>query len=92
MASSRTAHWPSVPLFSLAAAVSLLLLSPSSARAGSPAAQSTTTGSSTAAVGNGTDGLALDAATHTLYTVDEAGSISVVDTRRCNAEGAPHAL
>jgi DNA-binding beta-propeller fold protein YncE len=40
------------------------------------------------AVGSGAGGLAFDAGTHSLYTVDQGGSISVLDTGRCNADAA----
>jgi serine/threonine protein kinase, bacterial len=73
-----------VPLCSLAAA-SVLLLCASNAQAASSGDKKAVTASA-ATIGGDPDGIAFDPATHTLYTVDEAGSISVVDTRQCNSE------
>jgi YVTN family beta-propeller protein len=42
--------------------------------------------SPTVAVGNEPNGLAFDPGTHTLYTVNQGGSVSVVDTSQCNAK------
>jgi DNA-binding beta-propeller fold protein YncE len=84
MASARAVRRSFVPLCSLAAA-SVLLLSASTARAASAGDKKAVTASA-ATFGGDPDGVAFDPATHTLYTVDEAGSISVVDTRQCNAE------
>ena len=73
----------------LLAAWAFLFVSPSATLAASaPGRSGTDIVSPTAAVGSGPDGLALDALTHSLYTVDQGGSVSVLDTGRCNAEAA----
>jgi YVTN family beta-propeller protein len=40
----------------------------------------------TVAVGNEPNSLAFDTQTHTLYTVNQGGSVSVIDTRQCDAQ------
>ena len=73
----------------LLAAWAFLFVSPSATLAASaPGRSGTDIVPPTAAVGSGPDGLALDALTHSLYTVDQGGSVSVLDTGRCNAEAA----
>jgi serine/threonine protein kinase, bacterial len=84
MARAQTARRSSVPLCSLAAA-SVLLLCVSTAQAAS-SGDKKALAASAATIGADPDGVAFDPATHTLYTVDQGGSVSVVDTRQCNAE------
>jgi DNA-binding beta-propeller fold protein YncE len=63
-----------------------LLLSPSAALAASTLGRSRAViAPPPVAAGGGADGLAIDAGTHSLYTVDQGGSISVLDTGQCNA-------
>ena len=70
----------------LLTAWAFLLLSPSAALAASTLGRSRAViVPPTVAVGSGADGLAIDAGTHSLYTVDQGGSISVLDTGQCNA-------
>jgi DNA-binding beta-propeller fold protein YncE len=74
----------SLHVFALAAAP--LILFPSTSLAASSLVQSREIiVSPTASVESLPDGLAIDAGTHSLYTVDQAGSISVLDTGQCNA-------
>jgi DNA-binding beta-propeller fold protein YncE len=74
----------SVPLFVVATAV-MLFPTTRIAVAATPGATKLLPVRPTTVISNGPDGLAIDTRTHTLYTADEAGSISVVDTRLCNA-------
>jgi YVTN family beta-propeller protein len=84
-----TRHWPRRSfLISLLSAAAVLLV-PSVTLAASPSGQSrAVVAARPVAVGSGAGDLAFDAGTHSLYTVDQGGSISVLDTGRCNADAA----
>lgn len=86
-----TGHWPRrCFLVSLLSAAAAVLLFPPAALPASSFGQSeaVVVARRPVAVGSGAGGLAFDAGTHSLYTVDQGGSISVLDTRRCNADAA----
>jgi YVTN family beta-propeller protein len=71
----------------LAAVCAALLVWSSVSLAASPAGHVTAiVVSPTIRVGNEPNTLVLDPGTHTLYTVNQGGSVSVIDTTQCNAE------
>jgi YVTN family beta-propeller protein len=71
----------------LAVAGAASLLCPSLSLAASPTGHGgSIIVSPTVTVGSGPEALTFDAGTDTLYTVNQAGSVSVVDTRQCTAK------
>jgi DNA-binding beta-propeller fold protein YncE len=71
------------------AVAAVMLLTPSGAVAASSLGQARAiVDSPTVTVGSQPVGLAYDPGTHTLYTVNQGASVSVVDTTHCNARSA----